>query len=439
MRIRTIAMSALVCLSFCSGAIAQWVRTNSPFGRDISCLVVSGTNLFAGSRGGGVFLTTDDGTIWQPMINGLGDRSVISLAICGSNLFAGTIGIPGSWWDTPAGAILISSNEGATWQTVDSSMEGWVSCFTGSDSNVFAGTLAPVEGAVARILTSKNGTIWNPIPAFGPLKNSRVSSLATSGANLFAGTSGMNPGLYRSTDNGTSWQMPDSGFNGGGIFALVPSPNRAGGTDLFAGTGIGVYLSTDEGLSWTSVSTGLPDYVNIYGWISALAVSPNGTGGINLFAGTAFDGVFVTTNNGASWSAVNTGLADSSVSSLAVSGTYLFAGTGSGAWRRPLSEMVTTAVIEVGGEIAKEFSLRQNYPNPFNPSTTISYGLPRQSHVLLTVYSTLGQKVAEIVNGEMEAGNHEVTFDASHLASGAYLYRLTAGAFMETKTFLLVR
>ncbi len=85
------------------------------------------------------------------------------------------------------------------------------------------------------------------------------------------------------------------------------------------------------------------------------------------------------------------------------------------------------------------FSLMQNYPNPFNPTTTIRYGIPHRSHVLLSVYNTLGQRVAELANGDMVAGYHEVTFDARNLSSGVYFYRLQAGSYVETRKLLLVR
>jgi hypothetical protein len=85
------------------------------------------------------------------------------------------------------------------------------------------------------------------------------------------------------------------------------------------------------------------------------------------------------------------------------------------------------------------FSLNQNYPNPFNPSTTIRYGLPARLHVSLTLFTTLGQDVATLVQGEQDAGYHEVRFDASGMASGVYFCRMQAGAYVESRKLLLIR
>ena len=83
--------------------------------------------------------------------------------------------------------------------------------------------------------------------------------------------------------------------------------------------------------------------------------------------------------------------------------------------------------------------LYQNYPNPFNPSTSIRYGLPRQSHVSLTVFNILGQRVAQLVEGEVEPGYHDVKFDAASLSSGVYFCRLQADGFVQTRKLLLLK
>jgi hypothetical protein len=85
------------------------------------------------------------------------------------------------------------------------------------------------------------------------------------------------------------------------------------------------------------------------------------------------------------------------------------------------------------------FLLEQNYPNPFNPSTTIHYELPRASHVTLTVYNTLGQIVRELVDGEIDAGQHDVQFNGSGLSSGVYFYRIQAGDYVAIKRLLILR
>jgi len=95
--------------------------------------------------------------------------------------------------------------------------------------------------------------------------------------------------------------------------------------------------------------------------------------GLRGEVGTQSSGIFISTNNGTSWSTVNSGLIDRNVISLAVNGTDLFAATVfSGVWKRPLSEMIT-GIKEPNGGLPAEFSLSQNYPNPFNPSTVIRY------------------------------------------------------------------
>ncbi len=89
--------------------------------------------------------------------------------------------------------------------------------------------------------------------------------------------------------------------------------------------------------------------------------------------------------------------------------------------------------------VATTFDLSQNYPNPFNPSTQIDFSIPQQSNVQLKVYNTLGQLVATLVNGNLSAGSHSVTFDARNLASGLYIYRLSAGNFTSVKKMMLLK
>lgn len=86
-----------------------------------------------------------------------------------------------------------------------------------------------------------------------------------------------------------------------------------------------------------------------------------------------------------------------------------------------------------------EFALNQNYPNPFNPSTNINYDIPEASHVTIDVFNMMGQKVATLINESKAAGSYSVTFDASQLSSGIYIYRLQSGNFLSTKKMMLIK
>ena len=106
----------------------------------------------------------------------------------------------------------------------------------------------------------------------------------------------------------------------------------------------------------------------------------------------------------------------------------------------PVRYTVTDDPVSADQEqLAGEFRLNQNYPNPFNPSTYITYALPEQADVRLEVFTINGQRVAVLVDETRQAGEHQVAFDASGLASGVYLYRLQAGPFTKTQRMVLVK
>jgi hypothetical protein len=122
---------------------------------------------------------------------------------------------------------------------------------------------------------------------------------------------------------------------------------------------------------------------------------------------------------------------------------------GAGAWNNPsmwqtaavVGRALATDVDDVESVLPFEFALGQNYPNPFNPSTSIEFSVANAAPVRLEVFNVLGQRVATLLNGTtMPAGQHAVTFDASELTSGMYIYRLQAGSkFSQTRTMMLLK
>jgi hypothetical protein len=142
---------------------------------------------------------------------------------------------------------------------------------------------------------------------------------------------------------------------------------------------------------------------------------------------------------------VNTDYVDSNL----VNGNYYYklaAIDFSGNISRPSVELpvMVTSVREEEGAVPKVFALFQNYPNPFNPITQIKFYIPKRSRVELSVYNILGQKVKNLVNEEMEAGNYIATWNGKDekgfdVSSGIYFYKLNSKDYSETKKMLLIR
>jgi hypothetical protein len=89
--------------------------------------------------------------------------------------------------------------------------------------------------------------------------------------------------------------------------------------------------------------------------------------------------------------------------------------------------------------LPEEYTLLPNYPNPFNPTTMIRFGIPVEENVTVEIFNSSGQRVASLFNGKLNAGYHEVKWDASNVASGVYFYQITAGEFQDIKKMILMK
>jgi hypothetical protein len=396
--------------------VIQWVSVAPE--KTVQCVAVIDSTVMAGTSA--VFRSTNMGTIWKPMSNGIPPSTAIyNFAATGSSIFAGT----------SVGVYRCAKSE-TSWTASSTGLpNGSVYALAVKDSILFVGLEA------AGVYRSSNGGVsWTW--ANRGLTNLNVRCLAVKRDQyLYAGTLG---GVFRSTDNGVNWDSLNSGL-GPPIEVLALAFN---GTSLMTLTGdmftSALFRTTNNGLSWTDLSASV---ANLSMWVLAADPYPAGAGGSILYGGGFGSGVRASTDNGENWIGVNDGLDSkaTTIYSLAASRSYLFAGTGRGIWRRPLSDLNYLSVEPTASGLSTGFRLDQNYPNPFNPSTTIQYALPSRSHVRLTIFNTLGQIVRELVNGEMSAGYHEVQFDATGLSSGVYFYRLQAGTFIETKRLLFLR
>jgi probable HAF family extracellular repeat protein len=103
------------------------------------------------------------------------------------------------------------------------------------------------------------------------------------------------------------------------------------------------------------------------------------------------------------------------------------------------TDLSTSVEYELFDNIPEEFYLQQNYPNPFNPATVIKFALPERSLVSLKVYDIIGREIATLINEERNAGWYEQSFDAAQLASGIYIYRLSADSKVFSKKMMLIK
>jgi photosystem II stability/assembly factor-like uncharacterized protein len=374
--------------------------------------VHSNGSVFAAIYGVGVVRSTDGGSHWHVLQDSVSPLRVRHLTITGTgDLYAAP--------DSAQVLKLLIYDSTWAWERCALSGDTMRISTIGNDPNgyLYVGSMKGVHRSTDK------GATWTR-------QSSRYASdfMGRETGDLFACSSEFTGyGVARSTDAGMSWVVVDSGLapNNRSIMALGHDPQGA----LYAGGYPGVMRSVDNGGFWTAMNKNLPT-----GWscVYALAVGKDGS----LFAGS-LQGVSKWKDT--SWVTMNTGLQSREISSLAFTDSgYLYAATFSG----QIYKTSTPVITEVKSRISPKpqgVVLAQNYPNPFNPSTTIRYGLPRGSHVLLTLFNTLGQQVATLVQGEEKAGYHEVRFDGTGLSSGVYFYQMTAGDYVATKKLLLLK
>jgi len=146
--------------------------------------------------------------------------------------------------------------------------------------------------------------------------------------------------------------------------------------------------------------------------------------------------------------ALNTGNADDAqfaLNSVVTFGIALMDNAGGeGHWTQgsvlnQLGVGVPVSVPTARGEMPAQYALAQNYPNPFNPSTTIRFDVKQAGWVTLKVYNIVGEEIATLVDGRMDAGVHQATFNAATLPSGVYLYRLSVNGFSDVKKMVVVK
>jgi photosystem II stability/assembly factor-like uncharacterized protein len=283
------------------------------------------------------------------------------------------------WLVGAAGSLVRTKNGGSTWEALVTGITSYCYglCFLDSKRGWMSGAQSTL------LRTTDGGDSWNPITT--SLSGTLYSVVFVN--DSIGWVAGGNGALIKTTNGGTTWSPQTTGLSSGTISALqFQDENTGWAAPTFTSQG-SLLRTTDGGSHWEFEDVGVPITVN------AMQLDAQGHG----------------------W--------------IAGSDGSILSNTGS----------VTSVAGGAGDPRPSAFRLEQNYPNPFNPTTVISYQLSAVSDVRLVVFDILGREVAVLVNERQGPGAHSVKFDASGLASGVYLYRLTTPAFSQTKKLLLVR
>ena len=421
--------------------------------------------------------STDDGMTWNIVYSSSRPNNFFyggGIVFSGSDTILAVIAFTiGPTLGDVASEIVRSADGGTNWQLLG------VAAWDASDLIKLPDGRIVVAGGLSGILySSDNGTSWNGFPGFPAVYPTFLGT--DSQGNIFAGVSTAAVQvnlLYRSTDNGVSWQGLDlySGSSGEVQALYVDHQDRIyASANTFSPDAYNVFRSEDAGSTWDTLNSGLPS--------TQLVRSLCGNSNDIIFAGTGSGGVYkgadVTPVNLESFSAVydagtltlhwmtatetnNKGFDIERKSGHQWQKIGYADGNGTTAQRQSysfkdnnplpglnyyrLKQIDFSGQYKYSEELQIElqqpaaFYLYQNYPNPFNPSTIIRYELPQNSFVSLKVYDILGNEAASVVNETQAAGVYTVQFDASKLSSGIYFYTLKAGKFSKTVKMILMR
>ena len=358
-----------------------------------------GSAVSSGYGLGQVWKSSDNGDSWTLISNGLPDGRPDLVF----DIKSGTPGNRTLYCASYGNGIYKTTNSGADWNAVNNGLGAdavsvWELFINPNNSNeLYAGINS--FGAGGGLYKSTNGgnlwTKFSSFPAFDILTidYDKTNNIIYVGAvdNYDFNSDG---GLYKSADGGTTWTKIFNHTRVADVEIDQGNPNLLYAVSQpwyevwLPNVSPGVYKSTDRGNTWNNITGNLA-----HTFIDFIKLNPNNTS--QLFAGTG----------------------------------------GGGLWVRDL----ITGIEEDNVSFPTKFELYQNYPNPFNPSTVISFQLSTFSNVILKVYDVLGREVATLVNEEKPVGNYKVTFDASKLVSGVYLYRIIAGKFVQTKKMILLK
>ncbi len=360
-------------------------------------------------------------------------------------------------WVVGSSGIFKTTNGGFNW-VLQSSDSARGICFINGNTGVIGGH-NPKR-------TTDGGAIWSNLSRFADTLVYDVSRTDSMILYACGGRPGTSYGvIWRSIDAGLNWTRVYHYSNAGNYLSVQFINYNTGWATTHTG---GIYRTTNGGYgSYMSWSPNIAFYDvffvdNNTGWVTGNSATMRKTtsGGslgwtqqllpyengfaLHFFSSTdgrvvGPNGIMRTINGGTNWfletSPVNEQL---NAIFFAGSDTGYISGN-NGVLLKTVNGGQVTNISPVTNEIPRNFSLSQNYPNPFNPATNFEFSIPITGFVNLAVFDILGREIETLVNDYLKPGTYKVDWSAEKYPSGIYFYRISAGAFTETKKMMFVK
>lgn len=413
-----------------------------------------------GFAGFGVHSTSNGGESWEFIKNGT-SLSFNSISFTDENL---------GWGVGNRRSIFHTTNGGITWAPQDVG--------TGTDALNAVQFVNSTTGWAAGDLrfifrTTDGGNTWIQTDTGLP-NRTRIESVyfLNESTGWIAGRDLRSTGprliiIAKTTDGGVTWERQDDLSEGtvNGIHFVNSDKGWAVADNTSINTGRILHTS-DGGKTWTVQLEGVSKLESLFfidentGWavgVNDLLHTVDGgetwvsqNPGTNNFKSVHFSdpsngwivgnigNMLYTDDGGSSWNSLPAITGNSFNEVLFLDKNTGWA-TGTDVLLKFEGSLVTSVSNEDYLTLPPDFKLEQNYPNPFNPTTIISFQIPAASKVNLEVFDILGRKISTLIDGQLAAGTHQITFDASHLASGLYLYRIQTENFTQSKMLTLIK
>jgi len=437
---------------FCGTTNAQWVEQNS--GTTVNLISISAPTYqvaWVAGPEGVVKRTINNGTNWVDK-SITGATNLWNVYAVNENV-AFVLGYDADWYNN----IWRTADGGNTW-TVVLQLDGSYNfmnalSFFDDKEGIVVGdpnyNFLPGPNHMLVYKTYDGGLSWEPVkhpPVMQGLTFGWKNSIEIVGNTVFFGTAvfdenwnfTMNPVIFKSANRGETWTSK--------IATSVVQVNTIKFTSKQVGYGCRG-KSTDNGNTWFPMED---PYATVPNDINNFILSTTGVGNELWVTGIHREGpnygtdtwwnyptIFYSNNGGMTWTLDYTITGTGGINEVRISrdNRALYALRDNGGI---VMKLLPGAIAKSNQEKDK-YILKDNYPNPFNPTTTISYQIPKNEFVTISIYDMTGREVASLVNETKAAGTYNITWNASGLSSGIYFYKLQAGSFAEVKKMTLVK